>query len=284
MPVLKAQTFNPARKDAVVLDLGDLGRQAGRLKALAEQKASVILDAAQQEAARLTAGAEEVGRAQGHAEGFAQGLEEGRAQGKAEAVAAQREQIDALRDQWSTALSDFESHRASLEREARSAVLRLAVCLAEKVVHRAVSANPDAVVDQVRAALRLVMEPTQATLRVHPEDRAQVAEVLPELVAEFDLVEHAEAIADPGVARGGCVLTYGPGRIDATIETQLARLSELLLAGESAVPHQAEAAGDVEHSAGTGGALPDGVGHGVGDYAHDSEDDPGVAPGSQEWG
>ena len=229
MPVLKAPKFNPARKDAVVLDLGDLGRQAAKLRALAEQQAEGILAEARDEAAKLSVGAEETGKKQGYEAGLAQGIEEGRTQGREAALEEHREQIATLIQQWNAALGDFEGTRATLDREARTAVLRLAVRLAEKVVHRHVAIHPDAVLDQVREALSLILEPTRATLRVHPEDHALLSSLLPEVVAEFDAVEHAEAVADPGIAQGGCVLTYGPGRIDATIEMQLSRLASLLL-------------------------------------------------------
>ena len=45
-------------------------------------------------------------------------------------------------------------------------------------------------------------------------------------MAQFSQVEHVTLVDDEAVGRGGCVLGYGQGRIDASIETQIQRLVE----------------------------------------------------------
>ena len=55
MPVLKQSGSRLAIKEAVVLDLGDLGRQAAQLRLAAEAKAAKIIGEAEKEAGQLVA-------------------------------------------------------------------------------------------------------------------------------------------------------------------------------------------------------------------------------------
>ena len=73
MAVIKSQNAQTLLKDAVVLDLGDLRRQAAERQEEAQAQARRIVAQAQDEAHRLTAGA--------HAKGFEQGMREGLAKG-----------------------------------------------------------------------------------------------------------------------------------------------------------------------------------------------------------
>ena len=81
MPIIKADNAVNLVRDAVVLDFGDLSRQAARLRAKAEARASQIMTNAEAQAAQLIEGAEAVGFDQGRTEGFEQGKQEGLAEG-----------------------------------------------------------------------------------------------------------------------------------------------------------------------------------------------------------
>ncbi len=157
MSLIKSQNAAGLLKEAIVLDLGDLGRQAAKLQAAAHARARKTIADAQQEALLLVEGAHAKGLAQGHAEGLAQGtaqgLSEGRAQGRAEALAQAAAQLQQLQKSWLAAGADWESRRDALEREARETALDLALTLAEKLVHRIIEVDRTVVVDQVGNAL-----------------------------------------------------------------------------------------------------------------------------------
>jgi flagellar assembly protein FliH len=235
MAVIKASQSGPLLKEAIVLDLGDLGRQGERIRAAAEARTRQIIEAGQKEAARLVAGAREEGLREGRAEGLAQGLAQGRAQGRAEAFQQSTEQLKLLQEAWAAAMKEWDGQREAMERDARLAVLELAIKLAEKLTRRRVEVDPTLVVEQVRVALRHVLRPLDVTLRIHPEDRTVVEEAMPRLTAEFPHFPHIQLADDPLVGRAGCVVSYGRGRIDATLDTQLRRIVELLLP-EPAIP------------------------------------------------
>ncbi len=234
MPIIKQQISQPLIRDAVVLDLGDLGRQAARLRAAAQAKAEQILKNARDEAQRLIAAAEQTGYDAGHAKGLAEGLAQGQTQGHAEALAAGAEQVQQTTQRFNTLANEWDAHRTQLDRDARSAVLSFAVRFAKQVTHRVVEVDPTVIVDQVASALSRVLEPTDVAIRVHPDDRDTLREVLPDLLAGLTHLQHVDLVEDVDVGRGGCKLGLHGGEIDATIATQIRRLTQVILPGPDA--------------------------------------------------
>lgn len=230
MPVLKATQYDqPFAKDAIVLDLGDLGRQAARLRSAAEAKAAQIVSEAEQKAAHLVEGAEQRGFEHGRQAGHEQGLAEGREQGRAEALAAASEELSRIQQAWSDVAGQLDGHRREMDREARQAVLDFALKLSERVVHRVIEVDPTVVVDQVAGALGHVMRPLDVVVRINPQDKPLLEKALPELMSEFRHFEHIHLVDDENVSCGGCTVSYGEGEIDATLEVQMQRIIDLIL-------------------------------------------------------
>ena len=216
-------------KEAIVLDLGDLGAQAAKIRMRAEAQAEQILEDARAQgeatAKQLTQAAEE----RGHAEGLARGIAEGQAQGKAQALDDAKQSLDQLTAAWSAVAAQWETQRIAMERDARQAVMSFALRMAEKIVHRVVALDSDTASRQVEEALALVLSPHDITVRIHPEDRAAVERALPQIVSQLAGLGHIELADDDAVGQGGCTLTLGGGQIDATIATQIERIAELVL-------------------------------------------------------
>lgn len=229
MPVIKSHNASPLVKEAIVLDLGDLGRQAARMRAEAEAKAARIVEEAQREAQQLIDSAEAKGHEQGRAAGYEEGLAAGREQGRAEALQAMNEQLAQLQAGWAQTLSQWQAQREQVEREAKEAVLAFALKAVKKLVHRVVETDPAVVVDQVAEALTHVLRPLDVTVHIHPDDRPLLEASLPDLLAAFAQVKHIQLVDDDKVGRGGCTVSFGQGHIDATIETQLTRLAAAML-------------------------------------------------------
>ncbi|MEM7626404.1 MAG: FliH/SctL family protein [Planctomycetota bacterium] len=245
MPIVKQHTAKPLTRDAVVLDLGDLGKQAAKLRAASEAKARQILADARDEAQRIIGAAEKQGHERGHAAGLAQGLEEGRAQGHAEALAAGTTQVKQVTDRFSAVAREWDEQRDHLGRDGRSALLEFALSFARKLTHRVIATDPQVVVEQVGEALARVLEPTDVTIRIHPEDRPVLQDVLPDLLAGMANLQHVTLLDDDAVGRGGCVLGLRGGEVDASIDTQMRRIAELLVPGR-VEPEQAAAAADIQ--------------------------------------
>jgi flagellar assembly protein FliH len=219
-----------ALKNAIVLNLGELSREARALTEQAREEAARIVEEAREERRRLIESASGEGFAKGYAEGLARGREEGLAAGKSESLAEFRERLGAIERAWGEALSAFATERTRLLADARTDLVRLAVLLAEKITRRRLALDPGLVLDQVEAVLRLVARPTRLTIRVHPLDLNLVREGLPALMARLPMAEHVELLTDAALERGSCVAcTAGGGLIEASIEAQLERIAEELL-------------------------------------------------------
>lgn len=233
MALIKGAASGSMTHDVIVLDLGDLRKQADELLSRARASAQHIIVEAKAEAAQLRSGADKQGHAEGHETGHAEGLEVGRAQGHAQAMAEAKEQLDRLQQSWTAAIESWEADRREMMIDARQSLLELALAVAKKVVHRTPHVKPDAVVDQIHAAIDYVVRPGDITIRIHPDDRAFVAEALPAIVQAAGQVHHAELVDDASIGRGGCVIAYGKGTIDATLDGQLDRIIETMMPAQT---------------------------------------------------
>lgn len=240
MPVLKQYQTTPAMREAIVLDLGDIGAQAARIRAAAETQAQQIIAAAEDKAERLAREREAEAAQRGYAEGLERGLAEGREQGHAEALSQSAEQLRQLTEAWSQVVTEWESQRVEMEREARQSVLNFALSAAEKLVHRVIEVDETVIIDQAGHALSLVLSAQNATVRVHPVDRPLLNDALPQLLDELNEVQHIELVEDASITPGGCVVAFGQGTIDATIERQLGRLIDMILPAADESPERAE--------------------------------------------
>ncbi len=229
MAVIKPADRGAGVGEAIPLHLGDLARQGERIKAIAAAQAEAIIAGARAEAERLLAGGREVGRVEGLAQGREEGLRRGAEEGRAAALDERRAAMEVIEKAWASALGEFNARRDDLVLRGEQDVVRLAMGIARRVVKRALAHDPTLVLEQVRAALALVVTPTRVVLSVHPADEALVRDALPSLAAAIGASAHVDLDADAAVSRGGCVVRTPGGRIDATIEAQLDRLAEALV-------------------------------------------------------
>lgn len=230
MAVIKKSDAQNYGRDAVVLDLGDIARQAELLRRRAEEQAEAIIERAKAERKRLTESAHEegykAGQKKGYAEGFAHGEEEGKQQSTLEA----RTKLDEIEKAWTEALDDFADRRHHLLVECKENVIRLALSIAERVIHRAIEQDERVVLAQVEHALKLIGRPTRVVVLIHPEDGAMVRRALPSISARLGAIEHVVIDEDPSIERGGCVVrTAEGGEIDASLATQIQRIAQTLI-------------------------------------------------------
>lgn len=250
MPLIKGITATELAKGAVVLDLGDLQRQAELLHRQARERAEAVVDQARHERARILAGAAEQGRAEGYARGLEEGRRTGVEQALTTAVAEHQLKLEAIEANWSGALAEFSAQRDALIQSATRDVITLGVMIAERVIKRVIEHDPAVVQDQLTAALGVIVRPTEVAIVIHPDDRPMTQRCLPGLLAAMSAIRHAEIVEDKSVTRGGCIVRTrgdgsagdpGGGEVDARIATQVDRIVAALLPGPASgdVPEDA---------------------------------------------
>ncbi|MEM9414062.1 MAG: FliH/SctL family protein [Planctomycetota bacterium] len=237
---MKSQLAPPAMKEAIVLDLGDLGAQAAKIRMRAEAEAERIIEDAHARAAEIVTQREQEAEERGYAAGLAKGQAEGQEQGKAEALANAQDEIAHLTAAWSDVATRWETQRVAMERDARQSVTAFALRAVEKIVHRVIATDSDTVSRQVGAALEQVLSQHDIVVRIHPDDRERVEDTLPQLVSRIGGLGHVLLVDDHDIGRGGVALAFGSGHIDATIEKQLARITDLVLPGTNCETQQAQ--------------------------------------------
>jgi len=229
LALIKHEQANTLLRNAVVLDLGDVSRQAEQIRASAEAKAKEMIEHAEAEVERIASQAHDEASERGYIEGKQRGLEEGREEGRQKAFEEVSGQLKELHRGWQGMMNQWEADAESLHAEGREAVLRFALRLAERVVYRTIEVDPTVIVDQVAAGLSCVLRPMDVTVRIHPDDRPVLEGAMTSIIEDLPNLKHVRLVDDDSIARGGCDVSYGSGGIDATVETQLQRIAECML-------------------------------------------------------
>lgn len=150
------------------------------------------------------------------AEAFERGRREGRIEGERVAMA----QLDPVILRLTRTIADVAAAGAALRRDAEEDVVKLAVAVARRVLHRELSLEPDAILGLVKVALGRVDAQEVHRVRAHPEDAPRIA-------AELDsmsLVEKIEVLPDSTLERGAVLFETKRGTLDASLSTQLAEI------------------------------------------------------------
>ncbi len=228
MALIKHSDSDVLAREAVVLDLGDLTRQAQQIIADAQDRAEQIIADAKQDRKRMINGAHEKGFAEGHTEGIDAGHREGLEKGCEQALVDHSERLETLEKSWNEALHEFDERRGRMLDDARTDVLRLAMTIARRVTHAIVDHDESVAQAQLEKALTHTLEPTRLVIRVHASDEALVTASAPGLLARFARSAHAEIVADDSLSQGDCVVHTDTGEIDARIDAQLDRIANSL--------------------------------------------------------
>lgn len=163
---------------------------------------------------------EEEARVSGQSQGFEAG--------KATADAEMTEMLETMR----SLIESARSERRFIIEGAEPELLRLAMAIAERIVHQQVSVDPSVVVENVRNALTRLVTREVVTLRVHPADLDAIRQHRDALVSSSD-IEHLRIVEDQRVDRGGVVVETDAGTIDAKVATQLREARRAITSDDS---------------------------------------------------
>jgi flagellar assembly protein FliH len=153
--------------------------------------------------------------------------EKGFEQGQKDGLSLGEKRVQETLGQMKTLLRAMTGLKKQVYDEAEAELLRLSVEIARQIIRREVATDPSVVTRAVRAAFEYLGDQSQVRISVNPEDMKEVQRLLPDL-AQLHRLEGFELVEDSAVERGGCILETGFGRINGTIEDQLAMLKEEL--------------------------------------------------------
>ena len=114
-------------------------------------------------------------------------------------------------------IEDLSTTRDAFRREAEEDIVRLALGIARRVVHREVAIDGTVLVGVIRAALDKIGARELHRVLVSPADQAPIAGGLESL----RLNRRLEVVADANLERGAVLFETVKGSLDASLETQL---------------------------------------------------------------
>ena len=127
-----------------------------------------------------------------------------------------------------TLLAEMNNTKARLINRWESTSLKVATKIAERVIRREISQDPQITLDLVTDTLRLAAGMTDITLHISPTDYENLGSQITRLAQTVSHLAPSAVVADPSVSPGGCVVKTKFGQIDQQIESQLKRIEEEL--------------------------------------------------------
>lgn len=108
-------------------------------------------------------------------------------------------------------------------------ILEISLDIAKKIIKKETIENPEVILNNIKDIMKgLSKEEAKITLRVNPSQAAMLKNDVPEVADSLGLEAKIIIVADETITEGGCLVTTTNGVIDATIESQLAIISEVL--------------------------------------------------------
>ena len=212
----------PSAPEAQPIDWPALHREAAQLvdgaasdaEAIlveARDRVKTIVDAARTGATEVSEQARKEGHEAGHSQGIAAAESE-----MEEMLATMRGLIDMAR---------LERHK--IVEGAEPEIVKLAMGVAERILHKAVEVDREVVVAITKAAIGELVDRESITVRVNPIDLERMKQHRDSMLALGE-TKHMRVIEDQRVDPGGVVVETDAGTLDAKISTQVDEAKRVL--------------------------------------------------------
>lgn len=126
------------------------------------------------------------------------------------------------------ACQKIDKQRQTMLRHSRSDLINLIIVLSEKIIGQELATPRNIIAATLRTALEQAIDSEEYYVTLHPDDLALAEAEVPEMIAAIRGLERIVFKTDPGMTRGGCLLESATCTVDASIETRLASMRELL--------------------------------------------------------
>ncbi len=213
--ILRAQV-EAATPRGVAFNFDDMTEKAKAYLAGVQSEARKIVEAAEKQAQQIRSKAQEEGQAA--------------AMAQMERAAEQKiaAQVKSLLPALKAAVQQVEQSRAAWLKHWERQAVHLAAAIAERVIRKELSRDPEITLTLVREALELAAGSADIRIYLNPDDHRALGAASRLLIDELNRAGNAEVVTSSEVSSGGCRVETRFGAIDQQIETQLARIEEEL--------------------------------------------------------
>ncbi len=155
--------------------------------------------------------------------------ENGFRQGEKAGMEIAERKMEAVMKRYTEAIFEVSRLRAGLYGRIEQEVVKLALAVARKIVHREIQVDADIIQTLVRVALSHVSEKSSVIIHLNPVDYNYVMERRGELSQSEG--RDISLVADKSVERGGCLIQTDCGDIDARIEEEFREVERTFFEG-----------------------------------------------------
>lgn len=148
--------------------------------------------------------------------------------GKADTTAQFQFEVQQTVKALAQACQEIDGQRRKLLARNRGDIVNLIITLSTKVLGQELATPRNIIATTLQNALEQAIDSEEYYVTLNPEDLAFAEAQAPELIAAIRGMERMIFKTDPGITRGGCLLESLTCSVDATIETQMEGLKELL--------------------------------------------------------
>jgi flagellar assembly protein FliH len=198
----------------VAFSFADIRSQADDYLSAVQQEAAKIVQQAHQQAEQVRREAEAAGR-------------------KAAEAAIERildekitRRMDTLVPALQQLVQQIDDARGEMQRHWEQSALKVATAIAERIVRRELSMDPQISLDLIAEALRLANGAAEITLYISPNDHENLGSQIGRLAETLCKLAPSNIVADPAMTPGGCRVVTQYGEIDQRIEAQLQRIEQ----------------------------------------------------------
>jgi flagellar assembly protein FliH len=156
-------------------------------------------------------------------------FESGYSQGEKTGMEIAGRQVDAAMKKLGDTILEISSLRSAIYAQAECEVVKLAVEVAKKIVHREIQADPHIIQTLVRVALSHVAERSSVTIHLNPADHGYLIEQRSELSENEG--RDISLLADKSIEPGGCLIQTDCGDVDARIEEKFREVEHSFFEG-----------------------------------------------------
>jgi len=146
-------------------------------------------------------------------------------EGYQEGLNAAESEIADLRD----AIGNFLNAKQAVFDSIAPDILEISLEIAKKIIKKEAVEDSSIILENIKDIMNgLSKEEKKITLKVNPAQCAMLKQEVPEIISSKGFEATVSIIPDETIMEGGCILTTANGVIDATIESQLSIISEVL--------------------------------------------------------
>lgn len=221
----KADEITAAARQEAEQIRAEAHQEAEQVRAQAYQEADSIRAQVLQEGENIKKDAYAAGFSSGEEGGFRKGYEDGYTKGKAAALDEAANSIHMI----NKTIAELDNYRSQILFESRNDIVKMAISVAEKVLHKEIMTDPSTVLSVVKNAINQVGYKRKFVVHVNPLDVEVLKAAGADIATLIDDLESLKFKPDPRVEPGGCVVHTESGTVDAQVDRQYNEIKESVL-------------------------------------------------------